>query len=329
MATIKDIARGAGVGVATVSRALNRSGYVKPETLDRILKVAAELHYVPNRQARAMVNGSTQTLGILIPDMDNALFMRIVRGINDVAYPLGYSLLVMDSRGKEDWERDIFQTMQELRVDGLILFATAGTHTLLTESRQSIPSVVIDRLLPDSSVPQVSVDHYEGARKALNLLLSVCQFPPAILAGPADVTSSRPRLQGYMDALEAAGLPIEVGRIEQGEYTYEGGYRGMARLIERHPGRLDGVFAANDLSAMGALRAIRDAGLTCPDDVRVVGFDDIEATRYVYPSLTTIRQPMDAIARTAVEMLLAVLRGQRATSGPVLLAGELVRRESC
>lgn len=329
MATIKDIARQAGVGVATVSRALNRSGYVKPETLDRILEVAAALHYVPNRQARAMVNGSTQTLGILIPDMDNALFMRIVRGINDVAYPLGYSLLVMDSRGREDWERDIFQTLQELRVDGLILFATAGTHTLLTQARHPIPSVVIDRLLPESSLPQVSVNHYGGARQAADLLLSMCQFPPALLAGPQGVTSSRPRLEGYLDALRASGCPVDNDRIEQGDYTYEGGYRGMARLIERHRQGLDGVFAANDLSAMGALRAIRDAGLSCPEDVRVVGFDDIEASRYVYPSLTTIRQPMDAIARTAVEMLLALFRGDECKRAPVLLPGELVRRESC
>ncbi|NMP22247.1 LacI family DNA-binding transcriptional regulator [Sulfobacillus harzensis] len=328
MATIKDIARRAGVGVATVSRALNRSGYVRPETLTKIEQVADELGYVPNRQARAMVNGSTQTFGILIPDMDNALFMRIVRGINDFAYPLGYSLLVMDSRGNPERERRICRTMQELRVDGLVLFATPGTANLLTTLDRTLPAVVIDRLLPSSDVPQVSVDHYKGAKDAVGLLLSVCQYPPAMISGPEQVTSSEARLQGYRDALRSAGVSPKDERIESGGYTYEGGYQAMRGLLTR--GRsLDGVFAANDLSALGALRAIRDVGLRCPDDVRVVGFDDIEATRYVYPSLTTIRQPMDEIGRVAVDMLVKRVTGELVEVDPVLLAGKLIRRESC
>lgn len=329
MATIKDVARHAGVGVATVSRALNQSGYVKPETLVRVQDTAARLGYVPNRQARAMVNGSTQTLGILIPDMDNALFMRIVRGINDTAYPLGYSLLVMDSRGNPEWERHIFRTMQELRADGLILFATSGTAALLESFEHPIPSVVIDRLLPESPVPQVSVDHYGGARRAVDLLLRECRYPPALLAGPDSATSSAPRLGGYCDALFSGGLGERDQRVEIGDYTYEGGYRGMMRLLNNRRRPLDGVFAANDLSAMGALRAIRDAGYHCPDDVRLVGFDDIEATRFVYPSLTTVRQPMDAIAQVAVQMLLKLLNGEQVDESPILLPGELVRRESC
>lgn len=328
MATIKDIARRAGVGVATVSRALNRSGYVRPETLSKIERVAEELGYVPNRQARAMVNGSTQTFGILIPDMDNALFMRIVRGINDVAYPLGYSLLVMDSRGNPEWERQIFRTMQELRVDGLVLFATPGTAKLLDSFDHPLPAVVIDRLLPRSEVPQVSVDHYQGAREAVDLLIEECRFPPAMITGPEHVTSSEPRLQGYRDSFSKAGIPISDERLACGGYTYEGGYQAMTSLL-RSSRDLDGVFAANDLSALGALRAIRDAGMRCPDHIRVVGFDDIEATRYVHPSLTTIRQPMDEIAQVAVDMLMKQVRGAEVKEKPILLKGELVRRESC
>lgn len=328
MATVKDIARRAGVGVATVSRALNRTGYVKPETLTKIQKVANDLGYVPNRQARAMVNGSTMTLGILIPDMDNTLFMRIVRGINDAAYPRGYSLLVMDSRGNPDWERQILRTMQELRVDGLILFATPGTAALIGATEQQMPMVVLDRLIPGSTVPQVSVDHYQGARLAVDLLLQECRYPPALLAGPELVTSSLPRLAGYLDALKQADISSRDARIEMGNFTYEGGYLGMKRLLARHC-PLDGVFAANDLSALGALRALRDDGYQCPDDIRIVGFDDIEATRYVYPSLTTIRQPMDKIGQVALEMLLKQMTGESVQSHLILLPAELVRRESC
>lgn len=329
MATIKDIARQAGVGVATVSRALNGGGYVKPETLKRVQETANKLGYVPNRQARAMVKGATHTLGILIPDMDNALFMRIVRGINDAAYPLGYTLLVMDSRGNPDWERKIFRTMQELRADGLILFATSGTASLLESKEHPTPVVVIDRLLPMSRVPQVSVDHYEGARAATELLVRECRYPPAMLTGPDSATSSWPRRQGYQDALVNAGYDSQDLRMAPGKYTYEGGYRGMVQLLKHHARAVDGVFAANDLSAMGALRAIRDAGYRCPDDFRVVGFDDIEATRFVYPSLTTVRQPMDTIAKVAVQMLIDLGQGEPVVESPILLPGKLIRRESC
>lgn len=190
--------------------------------------------------------------------------------------------------------------------------------------------MVIDRLLPNSSVPQVSVDHYKGARDATNLLLKACRFPPVMLTGPESATSSTPRYQGYCDALAEQGLHPTAIRVQMGDYTYESGYRGMIRLLrDQHKKPLDGVFAANDLSAMGALRAIRDAGYRCPDDIRLVGFDDIEATRYVFPSLTTIRQPMDCIATVAVEMLLALNNGEEVAERMVLLPGELVRRESC
>jgi len=330
MATIKDIARRAGVGVATVSRALNRTGYVKPTTLKKVLVAADELGYVPNRQARAMVNGATMTLGILIPDMDNSLFMRIVRGINDAAYPLGYSLLVMDSRGNPEWERQILRTMLELRADGVILFATPGTPELIP-TIEGTPLVVLDRLIPGSPIPQVSVDHYQGARQAVELLLKECHYPPAFLSGPPMVTSSTPRLQGYLDALEYAGFTSRDARIAPGNFTYEGGYHGMKTLLNSisPSSPVDGVFAANDLSALGALRAIREAGYVCPDDIRVVGFDDIEAARYVNPSLTTIRQPMDQIGQTALRMLLAQIHGQELEDQLVLLPGQLIRRESC
>jgi len=330
MATIKDIARRAGVGVATVSRALNRTGYVKPTTLKKVLVAADELGYVPNRQARAMVNGATMTLGILIPDMDNSLFMRIVRGINDAAYPLGYSLLVMDSRGNPEWERQILRTMLELRTDGVILFATPGTPDLIP-ALEGTPLVVLDRLIPNSPVPQVSVDHYHGARQAVELLLKECRYPPAFLAGPTMVTSAAPRLHGYLDALENAGIAIREARIVPGNFTYEGGYHGMTTLLSHVSSTLplDGVFAANDLSALGALRAIREAGFVCPDDIRVVGFDDIEAARYVNPTLSTIRQPMDQIGQTALRMLLSQIRGQALEERLVMLPGQLIRRESC
>ncbi|SMC04676.1 transcriptional regulator, LacI family [Sulfobacillus thermosulfidooxidans DSM 9293] len=328
MATIKDVARRAGVGVATVSRALNRTGYVKSETLHKIEQAMAELGYIPNRQARAMVGGSTMTIGVLVPDMDNSLFMRIVQAINDAAYRYDYTLLVMDSRGEAEREAKIVRAMQELRVDGLILFGTPGTHEVLNHLSPTGPLVILDRLIPSFPGPQVSVNHYEGAKIAVNLLLQYCHFPPAFIAGPYHVSSAQERYKGYQDVLYDHQISIDQNRIEPADFTYQAGYEAMQRLIAR-VSDLDGVFAVNDLAALGAMKAIYEHGLRCPDDIRLVGFDDIHAARYVTPSLTTIRQPMEAIGESAVNIVLKQIHGELVDTKPIVLPGKLIRRESC
>lgn len=328
MATIKDVAKRAGVGVATVSRALNRTGYVKADTMQKIEKAMLDLGYIPNRQARAMVGGTTLTIGILVPDMDNSLFMRIVQAINDAAYDQGYTLLVMDSRGEINREAKILRAMQELRVDGLIIFGTPGTQEVLTHLSLTGPLVVLDRLLPGVNVPQVAVDHYHGARLAVNLLLSHCQFPPAFLTGPANISSAHDRLRGYHDVLIEHNMDVNSARIVSADFTYQAGYDAMHELFRRNI-PIDAVFAANDLAALGAMKAIYERGFRCPEDIHLIGFDDIHASRYVTPSLTTIRQPMEAIGQTAVNILVRQIEGLVVDPTPIVLPGELIRRDSC
>ncbi|HBQ95722.1 MAG: LacI family transcriptional regulator [Firmicutes bacterium] len=328
MATIKDVARRAGVGVATVSRALNRTGYVKSGTLEKIEQAMDELGYIPNRQARAMVGGITRTIGVLVPDMDNSLFMRIVQAINDAAYRHDYTLLVMDSRGEAQREAKIVRAMQELRVDGLILFGTPGTAQVIESMKPQGPVIILDRLVTHFAGPQISVNHYDGAKTAVRLLLKHCRYPPAFIAGPAHIWSAQQRLNGYCDALRDQDVPAVLERIEYADFTYQAGYSAMNKLFSRVPD-LDGVFAVNDLAALGAMKAIYERGLGCPDDVHLVGFDDIHAARYVTPSLTTIRQPMESIGRTAVDILRKQIRGETVETTPIVLPGELIFRESC
>ncbi len=328
MATIKDVARHAGVGVATVSRALNRTGYVKSATLEKIEQAMEELGYIPNRQARAMVGGITMTIGVLVPDMDNSLFMRIVQAINDAAYYHDYTLLVMDSRGEPEREAKIVRTMQELRVDGLILFGTPATAQVVAHLKPQGPIIILDRLVPDFPGPQISVNHYEGAKTATRLLLAHCHFPPAFIAGPAHVWSAEQRLEGYRDALKEHDVPVIAKRIEHADFTYQAGYTAMHALLSQIAD-LDGIFAVNDLAALGAMKAIYENGYRCPKDIHLVGFDDIHAARYVTPSLTTIRQPMESIGKTAVEILCRQIRGESVETQPIVLPGELIYRESC
>ena len=328
MATIKDVARHAGVGVATVSRALNRTGYVKTDTLRKIERAMNELGYIPNRQARAMAGGTTMTFGVLVPDMDNSLFMRIVQAINDAAYRRGYTLLVMDSRGETQREAKIVRTMQELRVDGLILFGTPETAQVVEHMKFQEPVIILDRLVPDFPGPQISVNHYEGAKTAVRLLLKYCHFPPAFIAGPAHIWSAQQRLKGYCDALKEHNCPVIGQRIEYSDFTYQAGYTAMNTLLSR-VADVDGVFAVNDLAALGAMKAIYDHNLRCPYDVHLVGFDDIHAARYVTPSLTTIRQPMESIGQTTVDVLCKQIQGETVETKTIVLPGELIYRESC
>lgn len=327
--TIREVAARAGVGVATVSRALNRSGYVKPATFARIMKAAQELNYVPNRTAQAMVRGTTRTVGVIAPDLESAVMMGMVKGVNRVAYQNGYMLTVMESEGSSQWERAIAQTMREMRVDGLLLFATAGTAAVVRDMQASgIPVVVLDRLVQGLEVPQVAVDHYAGAVAATELLIAETHSAPAFLAGPGDVWSAEARLKGYRDTVMAHGFEYVPDLVAAGEFDFEKGLYATRELLSRHP-LIRGIFAANDLSALGAMKALEELGLRCPQDVKVVGFDDILPSRLSSPTLTTVRQPAKSIGETAMTLLLGLIEGTAPDPGPLLLPAQLIRRQSC
>jgi DNA-binding LacI/PurR family transcriptional regulator len=330
--TIKDVARRAGVGVGTVSRVINRSGPVKPETKARVEATIRELNYMPNEIARSMVRGTTRTVAVVIPDMGMSVLMGMVQGLNEVAYERGYTVMALDSKGEAERERRMVRVAREKRVDGLVLFGTPGTTGVLRQIRKwGLPVVVLDRLLTSSledvQVPQVAIDHIGGARLAMNLLLQYSRRPVHV-AGPMNASSALYRLQVFGDMLAEHDIPFDQRFIEQGEFTYEGGYRATLALLERVPD-LDGVFAANDFMALGVLRALAESGRRVPDDVRVVGFDDIFMAALSNPPLTTIHHPTTEIGRLAMNILLDVMERGQASSDVTLVPARLVRRQSC
>ncbi|CAB1128339.1 Ribose operon repressor [Candidatus Hydrogenisulfobacillus filiaventi] len=328
MATIKDVARKAGVGVGTVSRVLNGTGPVSPETRRAVLAAVEALGYMPSTTARAMVTKRTQTVGVLLPDIQNPFFPMVARGVEDACRQAGYTVILLSTDWDRERELSAAALLRRQGADGAVLVSVgdaAGVHAIL--GARGAPVVVVDRAAPGLAVSQLSVDHYRGEYEAVRWVRSRGHRRVGFLAGPAGVDSAELRLQAFLDAMEwdpaDPGLPVA-----RAGYGFEGGQRAAAELLDRFPD-LTCLVAANDLSALGALSWLARQGRRVPDDIGVVGFDDILLASLVHPALTTVRQPAYAMGYRAAELLLQALKDPG--RGPVqeTLRPELVIRDSC
>ncbi len=313
--TIRDVARRAGVGVATVSRVLNGTGYVKAETRERVLAAAAELGYVPSQLARGLVRRLSGTVGLVVPDITNPFFPLITRGVEDAASEAEYTVFLCNSDNDPALEANDVQKLRERRVDGVIFVGTTERRELVDRLlADGIPVVVMDRQLDHTEVDTVLVDNLAGARAACRHLIELGHRRIAHAAGHQSTRTGQDRCQGYRVALEEAGLAYDPACVVWGDFTYESGYRAGQVLLGRSP-RPTAVFAGNDLIALGVIRAAEEAGLAVPDDLSVVGFDDIQMAALVRPGLTTVRQPAREMGRMAMVMLLERIRGEAAGPG--------------
>lgn len=312
--TIRDVARLAGVGQATVSRVLNGNP-ARPETRERVLKAAAELGFVPNQLARGLVARSTRTIGLVIPDITNPFFPAVTRGVEDGASSGGYSVFLCNTDNDPAMEDLDVRRLCEHRVDGIIFVGTTDRRDLLESLlTQGIPVVLTDRPVEDLDADSVLVDNTAGARAACRHLIGLGHRRIGLVAGTSRTRTGQDRVAGYQDALREAGIPIDPSLIEQGNYTMESGRRAAQILFGRFP-RPTAIFAANDVMAIGVMQAAEEAGLTVPDDLSVVGFDDIEFASMVRPALTTVRQPAYEMGRVAMTMLHERICGEGAAAG--------------
>ncbi|BDG62356.1 LacI family DNA-binding transcriptional regulator [Caldinitratiruptor microaerophilus] len=328
-ATIRDVARAAGVSQSTVSRALNGSGYVSPATRARVLAAAAQLHFRPSHVARSLVSKATHTLGLLLPDITNPFFPAIARGVEDAAARAGYAVILCNTDRDPAHEEHYLAILRQRQVDGLVLIASSAAvgHRI---ARADFPAVVfVDRVPPGAEADAVVVDNREGVRTATRHLLGLGHRRIAFVGGSAGSGTSEDRLAGYLAALAEAGLNPDPGHIRAGDFTYDGGYA-AGRALLGSPDRPTAVVAANDLMAIGVLRAAAELGLRVPDDVAVVGYDDIPLAGMLNPPLTTVAQPTYEMGERAARMLLERLAG-KAPPEPrrVVLPARLVVRRSC
>ena len=322
--TIKDVARRANVSVATVSRALNGHLYVADEVRRRVLGIAQELRYSPHHAARSLSSRSTQTIGVVLPDLHGEFFSELMRGIDGVARERGLHLLVSSYHGHPEEQGEALRAMRG-RVDGLLVMSPfVGNADFLRDNlTSSLPAVLMNSHLPDAGYRALSIDNYGGARTMMRHLLDSGYHRIAFIAGPENNFDAHERLRGYRDALVEA-LPKAKPWELPGDFGEASGHRAGHQLLAAAK-RPDAIFAANDMMALGCLFALNQAGVQTPNDIAIAGFDDIPLARFVHPSLTTMRVDIAELGGRAMRVLLA----KASDASPQLpIAPELIVRES-
>ncbi|SIS39793.1 LacI family DNA-binding transcriptional regulator [Salimicrobium flavidum] len=303
MATIKDVAKLAQVSTATVSRVLNGNGYVHSETKQRVAVAIKELNYRPNDVARNLFKGRSKTIALFVPDIMNPYFPELARAVEDVAQKEEYTFILCNTDDDLEKERKYLEALTQKSLDGLVIVSSTMISEYIKEF--NIPVVALDRILYEG-VPSVTVNNFEGAQEAVKYLKEIGCKKIAHLAGPQDVRNAEQRRGGYMSEVEQESW-FQSSLVERGGYGIEEAMASTTRLLKAHPD-IDGLFAANDLMAVGAIKACETLGINIPDQLSIVGFDGIMLGKTTSPSLTTMAQPIYDIGTAAVEMLIQQIR---------------------
>jgi DNA-binding LacI/PurR family transcriptional regulator len=331
--TILDIAKQAGVSYQTVSRVLNKQDGVSADTRVRIQEIIETSGYQPNAAARSLVSSRTHTLGLITGDFSDYFFTQVIIGAEQEARKHGYFLMLGSTERNLSDEPVYLQLLAQQRVEG-ILFARPSTELETTDPplrkllKSSIPVVTTAYYLPGESLSIVDIDNFEGGQQATRCLTAAGHTCIAMITGPTGWRSVDERSAGYAAVLASRQIEYDSSLIDAGDWSYDSGYQAAHRLLAKRRD-FTALFVQNDQMAMGALSALREAGLRTPTDVAVVGYDDIPGAAYSYPRLTTIRQPMQQVGRVAVQQLIQLINNPDAEKREILLQPELVRRETC
>lgn len=325
---MSEVAERAGVSVTTVSHVVNQTRPVSPELTNRVQAAMQELGYQPNRLARSLRLGKTLTIGMIIPDGVNPFFAEVARGIEDTGFEHGYSVILCNSDGDLEKELHYTKVLNAKRVDGIIFVAVGVSHEHIQMLQaRKLPVVVVDREIPGVNVSTVITDNQKGGWLATNHLIELGHRRIACIAGPNNLTPSAARVTGYQQALKAHNIELNETLILRGDFQYQSGYRLMKQLLENKTVPT-AVFACNDLMATGALCAAVEMGFRVPEDISIVGFDDIDLASYTTPPLTTIRQPKYEMGVFAVGLLLDQIKDTNPKPERHILDTELVTRKS-
>jgi LacI family transcriptional regulator len=325
MATIKDVARLAGVSTSTVSYVLNNNKSLKAETKERVLEAVRQLGYRPNLIARSLKTRKTSTIGIIIPDIANTFFTEIIRGIEDISEQHNHSVILCNTYENSQKEERYLNLLLNRDIDGLIFVGTGKNPRILSDI-QGIPLVVVDRRIGDS-YPSVMVDNEKGGYLAASYLLEKDKKEILFLSGPLSINTYFERLSGYLRAVKEAGLNRNELLIHECEVSYDGGQTVMKNILDHHVD-FGSIFASNDLIALGAFNTLIKNGFSIPDDVLLVGFDDIPTAHIVTPGLTTIRQPTYEIGTKSAKLLYKQLLQGSKEIEHIVLEPELIIRET-
>lgn len=328
MTTIRDVAKLAGVSVTSAHRGINGKDELGPATRERVLAAARELNYVPSAAARALVSGKSHTIGMVVTDNASPVYAGIVRGVEEVAKAAGFGLLLCNSADDQSQSLACLELLRSKQVDGVLLTPVQSDHLDIDYLRSArIPYVLLLRRFDDATDNFVITNNEAAGFAATRLLLDLGHCRIGHISGPEFVSSAQGRLAGYRKALHEAGLPIDVSLVSSGPYTVMGGYQAALWLLSRDEPPT-AIFAANDLQAVGVMKAARQVELVIPNDLALVGGDDIELAEFLEIPLTTFHQPALEIGRSGAEMLLGRLNGEPSESRQIVLTPELIVRKS-
>jgi LacI family transcriptional regulator len=329
MPTVKDVAEKAGVSTATVSHVINETRYVSDELKAKVYQAMEELNYRPNAIARSLRSRKTHNIGMIVPDISYPFLAEVARGVENAGFELGYNVILCNSDGDLEMEAHYIELLQEKKVDGIVFVAVGESSSHVRALiEQGMPVVLCDRELPEVEVDTVIADNVGSGYQATEYLITLGHSRIGCIAGPQELEISSKRVEGYRRALEQHGIPLGEELLVHGDFRSRGGYEAMRELLalEELPAA---VFACNDLMAIGAICAVSQRKLSIPQDVAIIGCDDIASASFTNPSLTTVVQPKHEMGAAAVEMLVARIRDKSRPPTRRLLPTELVLRDSC
>lgn len=307
MVTILDIAREAGVSRTTVSRILNNSPHVDEKTREKVLNVIKELNYKPNSVARNLRKRETKLIAVLIPNISNSFFGKMVQGMEDIAVRSGYNIILCNTQDDCDREMTYIRMLEQKQVDGVILTALRNPIEAVKPYLQYGPIIFASEYLDDNILPAVCIDNIRAAREATEHLIMLGHKRIAFINGPENIIICRDRKTGYLQALKHSEIVVDEDLIYHSDFTIEGGYNCIKNILKLGH-RPTAVFAANDEMAVGAIKALKEEGFHIPKDMAIIGFDNVKISTVVEPNLTTIAQPIYDIGMKTVELLLRCLK---------------------
>lgn len=327
--TIYDVAREAGVSMATVSRVVNNNPNVKPQTRKKVFEAIEMLGYRPNAVARGLASKKTTTVGVVIPDIANANFAEVARGVEDIANMYHYNIILCNADKRKEKEIRVVNTLLEKQVDGLLFMGGAVTEEHIQAFKTSnVPIVLCGTSDESGQIPSVDIDHEAAAFDAVSHLVAQGHRSIAMISGTLqDPANGYARFQGYKRALEAAGIPYREDLVRVGNYRYESGIEATQYFLSL-PDKPTAIFSATDEMAIGAIHAIQDAGISVPDAISVIGVDNSRISSMVRPLLTTVAQPMYDIGAVGMRLLTKLMKKESVEQSKVILPHELIARLS-
>lgn len=327
MSTIQDVAREAGVSVATVSRVMNNSPSVSDITRERVLEAIKKLDYQPNLLGRNLRRTETRMILVLLPNIANPFYSRIVKGAEDVAHKNGYNIMLCNTDSDKNREKLYLDLLKNRLSDGVIFMASELSKDELMETGRNFPVVQCCEHKEGAGVSHVSIDNLAAAYKAVKHLISLGHTRIGMISSKNNFLSTIHRELGYKKALDDSGIDFDPSLIKYGDYGFKSGLRAAKQFLDMED-RPTAIFAISDTMAVGVIKAAGEAGLKVPDDIAVAGFDNISLASMCEPPLTTISQPKYDLGCTAMDLLLRQIRGELKEPEKVLLEYELIIRES-